>query len=343
MPDAPPLALGLVGFGRLAREYYLPALRRIDGVRLAAIADSLVESRAKAARRLPAAEVHDDHRAMLDHGGLDALLVASPPSTHLAVWNDAVARALPVFMEKPFVLASQLGEVVRGGTGGRVMVDFNRRFWPPYRRVAEILRTAALGRPVEADFRLHSDVVSWSTVTRHRFSSGEGGVLHDLGCHAIDLAADLLGEEPSTVAAEAATERWPEDRLRMTIYFADGSRFRCDLAWSARNRETLDVRGPAGALRLADPNAVLHVGRDGSKPLRALETFGDAAAFGWRAIRRDVSMARFSIARALASFVEAVRLGRPFSPGFEDAVRNVRWLDAAVRSSNEGGRPVSPA
>ena len=343
MPSSGGMRLGLVGFGRLAREYYLPALRNLDEARIVAVADPLQESRSEAVRRLPGVRVYENHLPMLDTASLDAVLVASPPSTHLRAWNDAAARDLPVFMEKPFVLCGQLGAIVRGSAEGRLMVDFNRRFWPTYRRIGALLREGAFGSPVTADFQLHTDVLSWSTVTRHRFSDEEGGVLHDLGGHAIDLAGDLMGADPVSVASEESTMRWPADRMRLELLFADGSRFRCDVAWRDRNRERLAIQGPAGGLRLEEPNMVAHFTSDGAGRLRVFDRVLDAAMFGYRAVRRKRAMSCFSIGSALASFVRTAREGGAFSPGFEDAVRNVRWLEAARCSTKDGGRAVRPA
>ena len=178
-----PLRLGLAGFGRLARDYYVPALRTIPDARVVAVADPLSESRAAASERLSSPEVYSDSAAMLERSRLDAVLVASPPSTHLPIWRDAARRGLAVFLEKPVVLSSQISEIERVNPLPRLMLDFNRRFWPTYQRVGGLLRSGALGNPVEVDFRLHTDVLSWSTVTRHRLAPEEGGILHDLGGH----------------------------------------------------------------------------------------------------------------------------------------------------------------
>ena len=54
---------------------------------------------------------------------------------------------VPVLMEKPFVLMGQLAEAT--GTPREqslLMIDFNRRFWRPYQRIAEMVRNGALGR-----------------------------------------------------------------------------------------------------------------------------------------------------------------------------------------------------
>ena len=337
------LRIGVAGFGRLVRDYYLPAFRTIGGARLVAVADPLPASRAAAAHRLRSIDIYPDSPTMLERASLDALLVASPPSTHLEIWNDAAARGLPVFMEKPFVLCEQLGQIEHGHASARLMLDFNRRFWPTYRRVGELVRQGALGKPVQVEFRLHTDVLSWSTVTRHRLSGDEGGILHDLGGHAIDLAGNLLGEEPESVSAETWSTRWPNDHLRLGLAFADGSVVRCELAYADRTREQLSARGPRGTVRLADPNMAIHFARDGARSGRLAARCRDAAVFGYRAIRRERSMARFSIGNALARFVQALAAGEPFSPGFDEAVRNVRWLEAAARSAAVGRPEARPA
>lgn len=332
------LRIGLVGFGRLARDYYLPAFRTLDGARLVGVADPFPASRSAAAERLPSVDVYPDHRTMLDSANLDAVLVASPPSSHLEIWNESAPRGLAVFMEKPFVLCGQLDRVVRDDAG-RLMLDFNRRFWPPFRHISDRVREGAVGRPARLDYALHVDVASWSTVTEHRLSGDDGGILHDLGSHAIDLAADVLGAEPERVSAARHSERWPDDRLRLDLSFPEGSTATCDLAYETRTFERLSIHGPRGSLRLADPNMAVHFEPAGRRGSHLAASGADAAVFLYRALRRGRSMARFSIRSALAAFVRAIAAGEPLSPGFEDAVRNVRWLEAAARSAAE----ASPA
>lgn len=339
---ANPLRIGVAGFGRLARDYYLPAFRTLPAARLVAVADPLPPSRAEAARRMPSLAIFPDHVEMLERAALDALLVASPPSTHLPIWNAAAARGLPVFMEKPFVLCGQLPEIARGPVTPKLMVDFNRRFWPTYRAIAELIQRGVLGKPVEVEFLLHTDVLSWSTVTRHRFSQDEGGILHDLGGHAIDLATVLLGREPETVTARISDSRRSGDHLHLELAFPDGSVARCDLAWGDRTRERLAVAGPLGRLSLADPNMAIRLSRNGTRIPRFADDLRDLVTFGYRVLRRNRTMSRFSIRSALAAFIRSILDGEPFSPGFEEAVRNVQWLEAAACSAAEGKPAALP-
>jgi len=338
-----PLRLGVAGFGRLVRDVYLPAFRSLRDARLVAVADPLPASRSAAAKLLKGAAVHSDHRELLERDALDGLLVASPPSSHLEIWRDAAAHGVPVFMEKPLVLSWQLAEVARIPGDGRLMLDFNRRFWPPYRRIAELVRGGEVGTPVEIEFVLHTDIYSWSTVTRHRLAPEEGGILHDLGGHAIDLAADLLGAEPESIAAASSSREWEGDGLRLHLAFEDGSIFRGFVGYESDTCERLTVRGPLGRLTLRDPNMAIHLQRRGSRAPGLASRGRDLAAFGYRALRRDRSMTRYTIRAALASFVRSLRTGAPFSPGFDAAVRNVRWLEAAERSLADGQSVRRPA
>lgn len=334
------LRLGLAGFGRLARGYYLPALARLPGARLVAVADPRPESRAAALARGGGVRATETVEELLGES-LDGLLVASPPSTHLAAWRAACAVGVPAFVEKPLVLSKDLARVAEDADA-RVMVDFNRRFWPPYARARRAIRSGALGAPVAIDFQLHLDVLGWSTVTRHRLAAGEGGLVHDLGSHAIDLASWMTGEAPSEIAAVATTRRWPNDQLRLTLTFPSGATARADLAYGSRTRERIAARGPAGRLWQDEPNMALHVRAKDAPPSHLPARMHDVALLAVRGLWRARSFGRASIAAALAAFLDAVRRGEPFAPGAADGIRNAHEVAAAVRSLAEGGRPARP-
>jgi predicted dehydrogenase len=311
----------------------------LSGVCVVAVVDPLPESRLTAQKHLPDAEIYADCRMMLGRGRLDGVLVASPPSTHFEIWSNTTAQGIPTFVEKPLLLSSQLLTFDNKEDEPRVMVDFNRRFWPTYNRARNLVRQGALGAPVVVEFALHLDVLRWSGVTPHRLDPQEGGLLHDLGCHAIDLAIQVIGEEPDTVAAVTTSNRWRDDRLHMRLAFPSGSSANCDLAYGDRTREHLVVQGPQGKMRLAEPNMTLHVEREGTAQNPVVGWLLDAIALGYRGLRRSESLGRASIRGALAAFVHSVRNGTPFAPGFMDGVRNAAWVAAAERSAASAGRP----
>ena len=238
------------------------------------------------------------------------------------------------------------------------MIDFNRRFWPAYNHVRKYVRDQDLGVPVQLEYGLHLNVRSWSNVTGHRLEAIEGGVLHDLGCHAIDVVMQIIGAEPNWVRATRTGGDSQNCRVQMQFEFPNGCSASCDIAYGKRTCEWLILRGPRGKLRLADPNMALHFttagaqtsrppsfstkergrsGRDARAPHYELALpfsarLQDALTLAYRGVRRSKSMARASIGSALAAFLEAVKTGQPFSPGFEEGLRNLRWIAAAEES-----------
>jgi myo-inositol 2-dehydrogenase/D-chiro-inositol 1-dehydrogenase len=274
---------------------------------------------------------------MLEAETPDALLVASPPSTHLPLWTLASRLGTAVFMEKPFLLAHQLAAFVPPEVDDSpLMVDFNRRFWPPYRRLAERVRSGRAGEVASAELRLEVDVLRWGGAASHRFAPGEGGALHDLGSHLLDLAWMLFGREPARVAARAESRRWKDDHVRIALDLPGGPAVTCELGYGARNREQVTVRGGRGTLTLRNPNARVHFHPAGSRGHPLLERVEDGAALAVRGVLRGRSLLRHSIRSALGELLSALAEGRPPAPGLHDALRNSAWLEAAARSIETG-------
>ena len=333
------LQVGLIGFGQLVRQYYLPALQNIPHQRISAIVDPLSESSRSARKNFPDAAVYDNHRSMLERSCPQCVLIATPPSTHLEIWQDSIARGLPVFVEKPLLLASQISSLKQKNGDNRIMIDFNRRFWPNYISAKQLVHDRVIGTPVHLEFGLHLDVMRWSNVTKHRLNPIEGGVLHDLGCHGVDVVTQLIGNQPVEIAATSFSQQWKDDHVRLSISFHDGSSAMCDLAYEKQTREWLNISGPEGRIHFAEPNMALHVQPKGVSENRVVNSLRDLFHLGHRGFVRSNSMARASIAAALANFFECVRRGDPFSPGFQEGFENALQIAAAARSAASNGAP----
>ena len=105
-----PLEIAIVGFGRMAQNYYAPALKRLLPDARYAIVDPAEEAREKAQRIFRKSRCLD---AVEDLAGsaLDAALIASPPASHFHAWRSLASRNVPIFMEKPFPLPDEIALV----------------------------------------------------------------------------------------------------------------------------------------------------------------------------------------------------------------------------------------
>jgi hypothetical protein len=146
----------------------------------------------------------------------------------------------------------------------------------------------------------------------------------------------MLDELPHEVTAIQATERWPGDRLRLTLAFPSGAVAHADLAYGTRTRERLAVHGPAARLWLDEPNMALHVRRAGAHRRRLAAHALDVATLAYRALRPSERVGRASIRGALAAFVHGVRTRGRFEPGMPQGLWNARCVAASMRSASTG-------
>jgi predicted dehydrogenase len=326
----------IIGFGRLAQGYYVPALRKLPMVDIVAIADPLQSSRAAAASAFPRARIYDDYRDLFAREHVDAILVASPPSTHLAIWNEAARRRILAFVEKPFVLAGELERVEGPSDASRLlMLNFNRRFWPAYRELRDLCASARIGEVERANFTLRTNIQPWNSVTTHRLAPGEGGALYDLAGSELDLIEFVFQEKTVSIRAQSETIVWPGDHVRLDVQLERGLRVTCEVGYDQRNCEKVLITASEAIIRIENPNSLVHVEPVGSRKSPLADWIGDTFAFGLKALRRDRSMLRYTIADSLAAFFEALLGQQPFSPGFDDAIWNASCLEAAVRSIRE--------
>lgn len=337
MPDdtgPAPVRLGVIGFGRLAQNYYVPALRRMrDVAHVVAVGDPNEACCAAARKLLPGAAVYDAPSTVYEHALLDAVLVASPPAAHLAALRDVAAKPkLRVFMEKPLLPPGESAALVPDAVRPRVMVNFNRRFWPRYQAIATAAQSGRLGTLRAVEVGLQVNVSKWLAVTQHRVEAGHGGALYDLGSQMIDLAGAIVGRRPDRVRTAAQTKRWEHDHLTLTLGFPGTDvEATCRVAYDDSTWERVAVTGEAGRVFVDDPNRALHFGH-----ASASTRIADLFTFAGHAARRHTSMSRLTIELALRSFVDGVRSGKPFASGFEDGAFNAAALRAAARSIATG-------
>ena len=153
-----PLRVGLVGAGWVT-QHHLPGWQRLAGrAQVVAIADPS-ESRARErAREFGIEQVYTDAATMFDRAKLDAVDIAAPREAHADLVRLAADRGLAVLCQKPLAptLAEARALVADVATRTRLMVHENWRFRPYYRQISDWLRSARIGRVVQAQMTVLS-------------------------------------------------------------------------------------------------------------------------------------------------------------------------------------------
>ena len=340
MPPNSAIRVGIAGFGRLAREYYVPILERMGGVSVTGVADPLDASRRASTRLLPSARTYSGVSDMCAREDLQALLVASPPSSHVEAWQAARDRGLSTFIEKPLGLVAQLTFLPQlSDADARVMVNFNRRFWPAYARCVEAVSSGQLGELQSIELTVQTNVHRWSTVTQHRLSAAEGGVLHDLGSQAVDVVCQIAGSEPTNISS-AAGQSSGFEQVELQMQFASGANARCELGYGPANRENLVIVGSNARMVLREPNMAPHLLMKGER-LRAIHYLTDYAALGYRFFAVRQRLLYYTMSKALNHFVDAVRTGKTLRPGYSEGVANLRLLARAAETMHASPAQVA--
>jgi predicted dehydrogenase len=224
------LRVGLVGAGRLGLQGYVPALAAASGVRLAAVAEPDPLRRAEAAAGVPA---FGSAEALVAAGGVDAVVLASPASAHLADARLAAAAGLPVLVEKP-PAPDLAGAAELAALDPAPRVGFNRRFDPGVAQLRAVVpRRAEVGVILEISYRR----AGWGAhIVRD-------DALADLGPHLVDLARWLTGADVTGVRGAVVRPERAEFDLELG---AARARIRC--VTDRPHRERILVRHRDGAL-----------------------------------------------------------------------------------------------
>jgi predicted dehydrogenase len=150
--------VGVVGGGLVAQAEHLPYLSALrDRFTLAALAEPSATVREALGARYGIVGLHADHRALLDAGGLDAVVVCSPAGAHAETVIDALASGLHVFVEKPMCITVADADAIiaaRDRAGKIVQVGTMKRFDPAVETLLESLP------PTSEDLRYVSVVVN---------------------------------------------------------------------------------------------------------------------------------------------------------------------------------------
>ncbi|HYH29267.1 MAG TPA: Gfo/Idh/MocA family oxidoreductase [Pseudonocardia sp.] len=141
------LGVGVIGAG--FRSGLATAAEHPGTSKVVAVADVDADAARRAVReRHPGAEVHTDHRALLDRADVDAVLLITPDDTHADLACDALQAGKAVFVEKPLAITVEgCDRVLRAAreTGSRLYVGHNMRHMPVVRTMREIVERGDIG------------------------------------------------------------------------------------------------------------------------------------------------------------------------------------------------------
>jgi predicted dehydrogenase len=180
--------VGFLGTGWIGR-HRMAAMLATGAVEAVAICDPSPDCAGDAAKLAPGARSVPSLAAMLDLG-IDGVVIATPSALHAEQAVHALAAGCAVFCQKPLGrTAAETGAVLNAARqADRLLgVDLSYRHTTAMRRIAELIRSDALGRIVAVDLIFHNAYGPDKPWFYDAAQSG-GGCAIDLGVHLVDLA-----------------------------------------------------------------------------------------------------------------------------------------------------------
>ena len=319
-----PVQLGVVGAGFIARAYADLLASGEHGAVAAGVADVVAESAKAMADRL-GCRAFDDPADLVEVEGLEAVVLCTPPATHVALTELFAQRGVHVLSEKPLARSCAEAEAMvdaaeRGGVLLSMATKF--RFCADVVAAAELVAEGAIG-----DVRLWENGFTSALDMTRRWqadpSVSGGGVIIDNGTHSFDLLRFMVGPVTEVLAVEMSRPATldVEDTVRLFARTENGVDASIDLSWS------ID-KSLADLVRVYGTEGEIRVGYRQSTWRRRGEE--------WQVLGAGYAKLP-AMGGALAAFCRAVRATAPLAVTPADALAAAAAVDAAYASLDRGG------
>ena len=315
--------VAIVGCGGISNAHG-NAWRNLSEIEIVGACDEKFESLARFATEYDVQNTYNDLRQMLEKQQPDVLVIATWPSSHLKNVLEAVRCGVKgILVEKPIAVnATQLEQMIQVTERADILLmeAFMYRHHPLTLAVKQKIEDGAIG-----DVRYARSTFSTGLTDRQNWRlRGDlgGGAVMDLGCYCINIIRYLVGQEPQSIWAtgkfEPINNVW--ETLIGTLDFGDGITGQLDCSFGWTWRESYEVAGTDGTLFVqsawgnSEGESHFIVNGETFSVIDGVNPYG----------------------AEILNLCEAVDTGAPLHLPIEDALGNMRVIDALHESARTG-------
>jgi predicted dehydrogenase len=321
---------GVLSTAKIGRERVIPAMQAASLCDMHAIASRSLERAQQTAGALGIPVAYGSYEELLADPAIEAIYNPLPNDQHVALTLQAARAGKHVLCEKPLALdANQAAQLREVATRVHIMEAFMVRFHPQWHHVRERVRAGDLG-PVRSIQTWFSYFNKQADNIRNHVAQG-GGALYDIGCYAVVTARYLFECEPQRVIA--LVDRDPEFGTDRTISalldFGSGRRLVFTASTQSVPYQRVQIIGERKRIEVRIPfNAT---------PGKGMELLtDDGSALDGSGIRSETMAACDQYGLQGDAFARAIRTQTPLAWGVDDAVANMRVIDALFASEISG-------
>lgn len=253
---------GFIGCGEVTEKKSGPAFNEVPGSHVVAVMSRNAEKAESYAKRHNIKKWYTDPLELINDPEINAIYIATPPSSHATFAIMAMKAGKPVYIEKP--LAASYEDCARINriselTGMPCFVAYYRRYLPYFQKVKQIIQSGAIGTPANVQIRFSVpprdlDYKSNGSLPwRLQPDIAGGGYFYDLAPHQLDLIQDIFGviTRAHGYCSNMAKLYKAEDTISACFYFENGlpgSGSWCFVGHQSAKEDRIEVIGEKGML-----------------------------------------------------------------------------------------------
>jgi predicted dehydrogenase len=330
--------LGVVGYGywgpNLVRNFY-----QADCFDIVAVSDTNEERLGVVSSLYPRVRTTTDYRKLVNNPSIDAIVIATPVSTHYEIALAALKAGKHVFVEKPLAETTRQAEelVEQAALQGLVLhVDHTFLYTGAVNKICELVSSGELGELYYYD----------SVRVNLGLFQPDVSVMWDLAVHDLAILLAIHPEKPVSVSATGMShvEGKPANIAFITLFFESKMIAHIHVNWLApvKVRRTLiggsrkmvvyDDVEPSEKIKIYDKGITIGEGKEDLYKTLVGYRMGDMVA-----PQLSTTEALFD---EVKHFARRIMYGEPSLSDGKNGLDIVRILEAATRSLNSNGLPV---
>ena len=223
---------GFIGCGEVTERKSGPAFSLIEGSSITAVMSRSSDKARSYADRHNVPKWYTDAQSLINDPSVNAVYIATPPSSHATYAIMAMKAGKPVYVEKPLA-ASYIDcqRVIRISqqTGVPCFVAYYRRSLPYFQKVKELVENNVIGKVINVQIRFSVpprdlDYNKTNLPWRVQRDIAGGGYFYDLAPHQLDLLQELFGPivHVSGYSSNRGGLYQSEDTVSAAFAFNDG-------------------------------------------------------------------------------------------------------------------------
>jgi len=256
---------GIIGCGDVTEVKSGPAFYKVPGSALVAVMRRDEDKVKDYARRHKVSKWYTDAGQLIADPEVNAVYIATPPSSHLEYALAAIEAGKPVYLEKPMTLNAGEAKKIKDACNTnhvKLTVAHYRRAQPRFRKLRELINEKAIGdiRYVQLEFNKQrmneTDLQKSGNAWRVDPKVAGGGLFNDLAPHQLDIIYYLFGdaEKISAIAAKQGGVYNASDMISAAILLNDQIVFNgtwCFSAAATLEKDECRIVGDKGSIRFS--------------------------------------------------------------------------------------------